>query len=197
MKKMLYKWDAIAQNWLKMILKIIQKLVLSIFLIYPIFGLASVAQLQQSIAKHNPDYRKQALIRESNDDRKNYGDATAHYLWAYDGDTFTADVKDNNQIEIKDYPNRDDQRSRIRLALIDAPEIKGNCQDEKQLAIKARDFVRSKLKNAHKIELKNMRHDHFGRILANVYVDGKNLSQQLIDQNLAIYFSGSNQFDWC
>ena len=37
----------------------------------------------------------------------------------------------------------------------DTPEIQGKCQREKDLAIKARDFVRSKLSKAKEIKLKN------------------------------------------
>ncbi len=34
-------------------------------------------------------------------------------------------------------------RARVRLAGVDTPEIRGECQAEKDLAVRARDFVRA------------------------------------------------------
>ena len=55
----------------------------------------------------------------------------------YDGDTFRVDIDSLPPIVGKNIP--------IRLNGIDTPEIQGKCQYEKDLALKARDFVRNKL----------------------------------------------------
>ena len=52
----------------------------------------------------------------------------------YDGDTF--------RVNIDEFPPIIGENIAIRILGIDTPEIKGNCQRERQLAIKARDFTR-------------------------------------------------------
>ena len=64
-----------------------------------------------------------------------YGDLVVEkYLSAYDGDTFRMNISDVHPIIGRDMP--------IRLRGVDTPEIRGRCDEEKALAIKARDFVR-------------------------------------------------------
>ena len=63
----------------------------------------------------------------------------------YDGDTFRVDIDSLPPIVGKNIP--------IRLNGVDTPEIRGKCGHEKDLAIKARDFVRNKLANAKEIKL--------------------------------------------
>ena len=48
---------------------------------------------------------------------------------------------------------------------IDTPEIRGKCQYEKDLALKARDFVRVKLANAKEIKLTNLQRGKYFRIV--------------------------------
>ena len=58
----------------------------------------------------------------------------------YDGDTFRANINELPDIVGKNIA--------IRILGIDTPEIKGECEKEKTLAIKARDFARKALFNA-------------------------------------------------
>ena len=53
----------------------------------------------------------------------------------YDGDTFRADIRGLPDIIGKNIA--------IRILGIDTPEIKGKCEEEKIVAIKARDFSRN------------------------------------------------------
>ena len=80
---------------------------------------------------------------------------------------------------------------------VDAPEIRGKCQYEKDLALKARDFVRVKLANAKEIKLTNLQRGKYFRGVASVLVDGVSLEQELLDNELAYGYDGGKKLDWC
>ena len=107
----------------------------------------------------------------------------------YDGDTFRVDIDELSDIVGKNIA--------IRILGIDTPEIKGQCEKEKQLAIKARDFTRHYLNNASSIQLSNLKRDKYFRLLADVYVDGKSLAAALLANNLAVKYSGNKKSSWC
>ena len=107
----------------------------------------------------------------------------------YDGDTFRVDIDELSDIVGKNIA--------IRILGIDTPEIKGQCDKEKQLAIKARDFTRHYLNNASSIQLSNLKRDKYFRLLADVYVDGKSLAAALLANNLAVRYSGNKKSNWC
>ena len=107
----------------------------------------------------------------------------------YDGDTF--------RVNIDEFPPIIGENIAIRILGIDTPEIKGNCQRERQLAIKARDFTRKYLNSGSVISLTELKRDKYFRILANVYIDGKNLGDALLMQNLAVVYLGKKKFNWC
>ena len=95
----------------------------------------------------------------------------------YDGDTFRVDIDSLPPIVGKNIP--------IRLNGVDTPEIRGKCKYEKDLAIKARDFVRAKLANAKEVKLNSLQRGKYFRVVANVMVDGVSLEQELLDNELA------------
>ena len=107
----------------------------------------------------------------------------------YDGDTF--------RVNIDEFPPIIGENIAIRILGIDTPEINGNCQQERQLAIKARDFTRKYLNSGSVISLTDLKRDKYFRILANVYIDGKNLGDALLMQNLAVVYLGKKKFNWC
>ena len=80
---------------------------------------------------------------------------------------------------------------------IDTPEIRGKCQYEKNLALKARDFVRVKLANAKEIKLTNLQRGKYFRVVASVLVDGVSLEQELLDNKLAYRYDGGKKLSWC
>ena len=119
-----------------------------------------------------------------------YGDLVVEkYLSAYDGDTFRMDISDVHPIIGRDM--------RIRLRGADTPEILGKCDEEKALAIKARDFVRDLLTNAERIILQNIERGSFFRIVADVSVDGVDLSRTLIQNKLGRPYDGGKEKSWC
>ena len=107
----------------------------------------------------------------------------------YDGDTFRVDIDSFPPIVGKNIP--------IRLNGVDTPEIQGKCQYEKDLAIKARDFVRNKLANAKEIKLTNLQRGKYFRVVANVVIDGVSLEQELLENELAYKYSGGSKSSWC
>lgn len=87
---------------------------------------------------------------------------------------------------------------KVRARLVDAPEIKGKCQAEKDLARKARDAVRELLGHAHTIVLSDIdvKSDPYGRVLATIEADGIKLHEWLMIQGLARPY-GDGRKSWC
>jgi endonuclease YncB( thermonuclease family) len=107
----------------------------------------------------------------------------------YDGDTFRVDIDSLPPIVGKNIP--------IRLNGVDTPEIQGKCQYEKDLALKARNFVRSKLANAKVIKLTNLQRGKYFRVVADVMIDGDSLERELLENKLAYKYTGGKKSSWC
>jgi endonuclease YncB( thermonuclease family) len=96
-----------------------------------------------------------------------------------------------------------DLNIRVRLAGIDAPELKGKCDREKDLARRARAYLLARLDPADsgvgEIRLREVRYGKFaGRVLARVEtLDGTDLGQDLIAAGLARPYDGRRRASWC
>ena len=92
----------------------------------------------------------------------------------------------------------DTTRATFRIANIDAPEIKGQCDSERKLAIKARDFTRGWLTKGN-VTI-NQEHprgmDTYGRVLVLIERDGEDLGRALIKAGLARPWDGKRH-PWC
>ena len=120
---------------------------------------------------------------------EDYSDVSvSRIIKVIDGDTF--------RVDINELPDIIGKNIRIRILGIDAPEINGKCAFEKELAIKARDFVQILLANGDSVILKNLDRGNFFRLLAEVIVDGKNLGELLIAKDLAVRYQGKKS-SWC
>ena len=119
-----------------------------------------------------------------------YGTVTvSKVISVYDGDTF--------RVNIASLPPIVGKNIAIRVNGVDTPEIRGKCQYEKNLALKARDFVRGKLANAKEIKLTNLQRGKYFRVIANVLVDGVSLERELLDNKLAYKYTGGKKLNWC
>ena len=119
-----------------------------------------------------------------------YGTAiVSKVISVYDGDTFRVDIDSLPPIVGKNIP--------IRLNGVDTPEIRGKCQYEKDLALKARDFVRNKLANAKEIKLTKLQRGKYFRVVADVMIDGVSLEQELLENKLAYKYTGGKKSSWC
>jgi micrococcal nuclease len=121
---------------------------------------------------------------------KSYGNAVISEVTAiYDGDTIT--------VNIKGWPAIIGERISVRIAHIDTPEMKGQCQAEKDKARLAKQLVVTTLREAKRIELRDIRRDKYFRILADVYADGKSVAEALVKQGLARPYEGEHKAGWC
>ncbi len=113
------------------------------------------------------------------------------YLDNYDGDTITVDIPGASPLI--------GEKIHVRLRGVDTPELaKGKCQEEKRIALLAKNRVHSLLKSARVINLHHVERGKYFRILADVEFDGKDLASILLKEDLAIpYSGGTRSHDWC
>lgn len=103
----------------------------------------------------------------------------------YDGDTITIAAK-------LPYPESPIYRISVRLNGIDTPEIKGQTQREKDLAKQIRDILQKKIMNKI-VELKKTSSEKYGRLLADVYLDGICINDWMIEQGYAVKYDGGTK----
>ena len=116
--------------------------------------------------------------------------ANVEYVRAYDGDTIT--------VNIPRLPDVFGKNIGIRVRGVDTPEIRAKCDNEKYMAIRARNYVRSLLENAKKIDLINPERGKYFRIVADVRFDGADLRDSLLHMGYAINYNGGTKTNpWC
>ena len=70
--------------------------------------------------------------------------------------------------------------------------------EEKKLALKGRDFANKMFRAAEKIEFANLKWDKYGgRVLVDVYLDGKLYKDEIINAGLARPYDGGTKESWC
>ncbi len=120
---------------------------------------------------------------------KIYGDAVvAEVTSIYDGDTFRANLEG--------YPPIAGERIGIRINGIDTPEMRDNSPAVKALARKAKQYAVQRLREGSQIVLRNMKRGKYFRIVADVYVDGCSLGEELITAGLAKPYDGGKKPKW-
>jgi endonuclease YncB( thermonuclease family) len=91
-----------------------------------------------------------------------------------------------------------DVETRVRLAGVDAPELRGACLRERALAQAARKRIAEMIDGAV-VKLNDIRQDKFGgRVVADVRtVAGDDLAALLIAHGLARAYDGGTRASWC
>lgn len=87
---------------------------------------------------------------------------------------------------------------RVRIADIDTPELNGECEAERRLAIRARDRLLVLL-NAGPFDLRPIPgrdRDQYGRLLRIVVRNGHSIGDQLVAEGLARTWTGRRE-PWC
>ena len=110
---------------------------------------------------------------------------SGYVIKVYDGDTITIAAK-------MPFINSPIYRFSVRLSGIDCPEIKGKSQTEKELAINARDALANKVMGKL-VTLQNVSLEKYGRLLADVYCDGVNMNQWMLDNKFALPYDGGKK----
>lgn len=115
------------------------------------------------------------------------GPIAAHVLRVIDGDSLLVEIKlwfGQTVIE------------HVRIAGIDAPEMKGRCASEIEAARGARQYLAG-LVGGRDVELRDVRREKYGRALARVAAGGVDVSTQMIDTGQARPYGGGRRLGWC
>ena len=106
----------------------------------------------------------------------------------YDGDTL--------RVTIRDWPAVAGQRVPVRVHGIDTPEMRDKRPRVRELARRAKQFSVSRLRSGKRIELRQIRRDKYFRLLAEVWIDGHSLGDELIKAGLAKAYTGGTKSPW-
>lgn len=126
-----------------------------------------------------------------------YGSVTVDEVVSFtDGDTIT--------VSVNDWPPIIGERIPVRIEGIQAPERRSRCdteeekERERELAADARIYLVERLRGAEAIELRNIERGSFYRIIAQVWADGENVGQEMLEAGHAIpYVEGEGGRAWC
>ena len=83
---------------------------------------------------------------------------------------------------------------KVRIADIDAPELAGKCSDERDLALQSRNRLAQLLDEPFSLQRQGK--DQYGRTLAVVWVAGRSVGNQLVNEGLARAWIGRRE-PWC
>ena len=87
-------------------------------------------------------------------------------------------------------------KSRVRLFGIDTPESRTRDKIEKKYGLMSKKFLQDELKSAKKISIKTYKGEEtgkFGRILGDVFVDGKSVNMKMVRAGHAVQYYGQNK----
>lgn len=117
------------------------------------------------------------------------GPVPAQVVGVVDGDTIrvTAHIWLDQRLE-----------TLVRLAGVDAPELRGHCEEERFLAAEARDFLAGRIVGTD-VSLAEVEYGKFaGRVVARVITaDGEDLGESLLRAGLARPYDGGARASWC
>jgi micrococcal nuclease len=106
-----------------------------------------------------------------------------------DGDTIDVDIDLGFSVSFS---------QRVRLAGIDTPESRTSDKFEKTLGLEAKEYLKTKLKDAKEIIIKTEKPDSsekYGRILGWLFIDGaeKSVNEQMIEDGYAWGYMGETK----
>jgi micrococcal nuclease len=87
-------------------------------------------------------------------------------------------------------------KSRVRLFGIDTPESRTRDKEEKQRGLISKKYLTEAIKKGNKLTIKTHKGSEtgkFGRILGEVFVDGKNINLQMTKDGYAVAYYGQNK----
>jgi len=117
--------------------------------------------------------------------------ARGRVIKCYDGDTITIAA-------YLPYKESELYKFSVRIRGVDCPELRSRTPSEKTCAKIAKRAVERKLLNTI-VQLHNIHTDKYGRILADVELEGCSIGSWLLDQCLAVPYTGKTKappVDW-
>ena len=87
-------------------------------------------------------------------------------------------------------------KSRVRLFGIDTPESRTRDKEEKQRGLISKKYLTEAIKKGNKLTIKTHKGSEtgkFGRILGEVFVEGKNINLQMTKDGYAVAYYGQNK----
>ena len=87
-------------------------------------------------------------------------------------------------------------KSRVRLFGIDTPESRTRNKDEKVRGLLAKKYLQEALKAGSKLSIKTYKDNEtgkFGRILGDVFIDGKSINAQMVKDFMAVPYTGQSK----
>ena len=87
-------------------------------------------------------------------------------------------------------------KSRVRLFGIDTPESRTRNKDEKVRGLLAKKYLQEALKAGKKLSIKTYKDNEtgkFGRILGDVFIDGKSINAQMVKDFMAVPYTGQSK----
>jgi micrococcal nuclease len=153
-----------------------------------LFGCIRKKSVENDSTEKEPEYRKLEDVK--------YEDTVPYIptihkgkvIKVYDGDTITI----ASRLCIDDIESTQYYRFSVRIKGIDTPELKTKNETEKKRAIIARDALSSKISNKI-VELKNVELEKYGRVLADVYIDGVNIGEWMLQEKHAVAYDGKTK----
>lgn len=110
------------------------------------------------------------------------------YIRNYDGDTIT--------VTIPSWPKILGNEIAVRVAGIDTPELQGTTGATKAMALEAKELVADLCKKADTLIIRNIERGKYFRLVADVYADGNNIAETLLNANLAKHYDGGTKPKW-
>ncbi len=108
-------------------------------------------------------------------------------------------IKDGDTVEITlpGLPKQLGNTIALRIQGVDTPELKGKCDEEKNKAKQAKDFLTAKIKESQTVEVLLIKRDKYFRVVGDILLDGQLASDLLITHNLAMRYDGGAKAQWC
>lgn len=110
-----------------------------------------------------------------------YNPTGGYVMDVYDGDTFT--------IAVWHAGIRQWTRYSVRIKGIDCPEMRTKNANERTVALQAKALVESLILKKRVI-LQNAAREKFGRVLADVFIEGTSVGHELLRRRLAVEYHG-------
>lgn len=87
---------------------------------------------------------------------------------------------------------------RARLSGFDTPELfSPGCAHERLAASRAKRHLAAMVAGAGRFDVQRHGYDRYGRLLAELAIDGRSVAQEMIAQGLARPYAGGRRATWC